>query len=475
MLWTVATWSVYVACGNCYLPRPHQRIGSLARRVEFPADGRWREHGLRGDELARRMSHRMTVARRSLAGNGRGVALPLPLDAEIPRLLERSGATPSLFEDTVLRQLIRSRPVQRLRRIGFLGAIDRIKSRFRHNRYDHSLGVARLALLYAKSRNLSQHDTRVLAAAGLLHDVGHGPLSHTLEPIFQERFGISHHKAGVQIIRGESALGREIPEVLACHGLDPDEVNAMIGGTHNGRHAFLFSSPINLDTIEGVTRCFSFFEKRAPKAMSATRIVREIAETDALPIRTLDFFWWLKDQMYDSLIHNPARLVYDGLAQAVVTQDIDDFEPSDFLKDERQLRRTKQRLFTLLDRARESLGKLRKVLPDSILSYEVVVPTRRFVPKASFKPKTVTDLRCRYSQEKTFRRVPVGSLLLSGDSTKCRYPIPQQQFSLTARPDPRTTSKERVGPLGSSSVTQRSSSSVSTAAMHDERLQGART
>ena len=31
--------------------------------------------------------------------------------------------------DALLRQLTRSRPVQRLRRIGFLGAIDRIKSR----------------------------------------------------------------------------------------------------------------------------------------------------------------------------------------------------------------------------------------------------------------------------------------------------------------------------------------------------------
>ena len=421
------------------------------------------------------MSHRVTVARRPTAANGRRVGFSLPLDIEVPSPLGRPGATPSLFEDTLLRQLIESRPVQRLQRIGFLGAIDRIKSRFRHNRYRHSVRVAWLALLYAKSRNLSQHDTRVLAAAGLLHDVGHGPLSHTLEPIFQERFGISHHKAGVQIIRGESSLGREIPEVLASHGLDPDEVNAMIGGTHNGRHASLFSSPINLDTIEGVTRCFSFFQRRKPKAMSAARIVQEIAETDTPPTRTLDFFWWLKDQMYNSIIHNPARLVYDGLAQAVVTRDIDDFEPSDFLKDEKQLRRTKQGLFTLLDDARKSISKLREALPDSILNYEVVVPTRRFVRKASFKPKKLTDLRCRYSQGKTLRRVPVGSLLLSEDSTKCHYPIPPEQFSLTARLDPRTTSQERVRSLDSSSVTPPSSSSVSTAAMHDERLQATRT
>lgn len=389
------------------------------------------------------------------ADGGRG--LPLFPDMEAPSSFGRPVDTRSLFKDPLLRELIGSRPVQRLRRIGFLGAIDRIQSRNRHNRHDHSVGVARLALLYAKNRNLSQHDTRVLAVAGLLHDVGHGPLSHTLEPIFKSRFGISHHKTGFEIIRGESLLGREIPEVLARHGLDLDEVNAMIEGTHHGRHAFLFSSPINLDTIEGVTRCRSFFLRKRPDVKSAARIVRAISETDTPPTRTLDSFWRLKHQMYNSAIHHPVGLLYDGLAQAVVTQDIDGFEPSDFLKDEEQLRRGKRRLFSLLDCARRSPGTLRTKLPDSILSHEVDAPTRTFFCNTSVELKKSTDLFFRYSQKKTFRRVPIDHLLPPEDPTTCRYRIMQGEFSMSARSAPRATSKRCARPLRPTLATTRSS------------------
>ena len=344
--------------------------------------------------------------------------------------------TPSVFEDPLLRELIESRPVQRLRRIGFLGAVDRIQSRNWHNRLDHSLGVAQLALLYARSRDLSRHETRVLAVAGLLHDVGHGPLSHTLELIFKRSFGISHHTAGFKIIRGESPLGREIPEVLARHGLDADEVIAMIAGNHHGQHAFLFSSPINLDTIEGVTRCLSFSLKKRPAVLSAARIVREIAETDTLPTRTLDPFWWLKHQMYNFVIHDPVGLLYDGLAQAFMTQNIESFTPSDFLKDEEQLRRSKRGLFEFLDWARRSPGTLGKKLPDSILSHEISAPTRIFFCNASVELKRLSDLSARYTQTGNVRRVLIDDLLPEEDPEHCPFQIKHGEFWMSAGPAP---------------------------------------
>ena len=281
---------------------------------------------------------------------------------------------PSVFEDPVLGDLIRTRPVQRLKRIGFLGAVDRTKSRNWYNRYEHSVGVAQLALLYARNRRLSRRDTRILAVAGLLHDVGHGPLSHTLEPVFKRRFGISHHKAGREIIRGESPLGSEIPDVLSRHDLGLEEVEAMIDGIHPGAHAYLFSGPINLDTIEGITRCRSFFFGEKPAVESAPAVVRAMSETDAPPAPKLDSFWRLKHRMYNAAIHHRVGLLYDGLAQAVVTQDIDGYTPCDFLKDEPQLRRSRPRLFKLLDRARRSPRTLRERLPDAILDHEIDAP-----------------------------------------------------------------------------------------------------
>jgi len=340
-----------------------------------------------------------------------GCRLPLFPDVETCPPFGRLVDASSLFEDPLLGELLESRPVKRLRRIGFLGAVDRMQSRNRHNRYDHSVGVARLALLYARKRELSQHDTRLLAVAGLLHDVGHGPLSHTLEPVFRSRFGISHHKIGFQIIRGASALGPEIPEVLARYGLDPDEVVAMISGAHTGRHAFLFSSPINFDTIEGITRCRSVFMKDPAVVVSAEALVHAIAATDTLPTQVLDSFWLLKDNIYNSIIHHRMGLLYDGLAQAIAAHDTGGFAPKDFLKDEKQLRRSKPRLFAFLDWVRQSPARLRKALPASILSHEIAATTRTFECNTSMELKTPIDLFGRYTQMLTFRRVPIDDLL----------------------------------------------------------------
>ena len=388
----------------------------------------------------------MTSAGLSLdTDDGRG--LPLFPELAAPSPFRRPVAAKSLFEDPLLEALARTRPVRRLTRIGFLGAIDRTKSRNWHNRYDHSVAVARLALLYATNRNLSQRDTRVLAVAGLLHDVGHGPLSHTLEPIFKRRFNISHHKSGYRIIRGESGLGREIPDLLSLYHLDLDEISAMIDGTHGGPHAFLFSSPINLDTIDGVTRFRSFFFGKRPDVGSAAVIVRAISETDTLPTRTLDTFWRLKHEMYNSILHGPPGLLYDGLAQAAATRDIHRFAPRDFLKDEPQFRRREPRLFKLLDRARKSPRRLRKGLPDAILNHEVDAPTRTFFRNTSVELKAPADLVRRYKQTRTFRKVRISELLPTEDPTNCPYRIMQTVFSMPAGTAPKKASEPCAKPL----------------------------
>ena len=133
----------------------------------------------------------------------------------------------SPFADPFLLELTATRPVQRLKKIGFLGAIDyrrhgsgREPHRRRHNRYDHSVGVALLALHYAAIRGLPQQTTRTLSAAGLLHDVGHGPLSHTLEPVFKRQFDICHHQLGLEVIYGNSILGDEIVRIMNAYSID---------------------------------------------------------------------------------------------------------------------------------------------------------------------------------------------------------------------------------------------------------------
>ncbi len=110
--------------------------------------------------------------------------------------------------DPLLPRLIATPAFQRLRNIRFLGGIDYARipapngkpgSR-RYTRYQHSLGVARLALLYADVRQLGPDERRLIAVAALLHDIGHAPLSHSLEPVFKAEFAIDHHTATEEIL-----------------------------------------------------------------------------------------------------------------------------------------------------------------------------------------------------------------------------------------------------------------------------------
>ena len=115
--------------------------------------------------------------------------------------LERSDPAEALAID-----LIDSAPFQRLRRIRQLGTAFLTFHGAESSRFTHSIGVlhvARLALnnLVRLHPDLEAH-RGVLLAAALLHDVGHGPLSHSGE----EMYGLRHESWSGRLIREHPAL-----------------------------------------------------------------------------------------------------------------------------------------------------------------------------------------------------------------------------------------------------------------------------
>jgi HD superfamily phosphohydrolase len=102
--------------------------------------------------------------------------------------------------------LIDTAPFQRLRRIRQLGPAYLTFHGAESSRFTHSLGVLDLArrALRELSRfrpELEQHAGLLLAAA-LLHDVGHGPLSHSGE----EMYGLHHEAWSARLIREHPSL-----------------------------------------------------------------------------------------------------------------------------------------------------------------------------------------------------------------------------------------------------------------------------
>ena len=120
----------------------------------------------------------------------------------------------SIPEERMVMELIDSSPFQRLRRIKQLGPAYLTFHSAEASRFTHSLGVfhlARRAINHLSTIDSKLKDYKfILYGAALLHDLGHGPLSHTSEEIFK----IKHEEWTAKLIHSN----QEIKLILNRYG-----------------------------------------------------------------------------------------------------------------------------------------------------------------------------------------------------------------------------------------------------------------
>jgi uncharacterized protein len=125
-----------------------------------------------------------------------------PLHLQI-RFDPRDGNPPGaeVGQQVSILQRINDAPeFQRLRFIRQNGLANLVFHGAEHSRFAHSLGVMHVArTMYERiSRNMSEaEDTEIkllVQIAALVHDVGHGPFSHSLEEILKENKIEFHHE-----------------------------------------------------------------------------------------------------------------------------------------------------------------------------------------------------------------------------------------------------------------------------------------
>lgn len=155
--------------------------------------------------------------------------------------------------DQVIWDLIKTKEFQRLRRIKQLGTLYLSFHTAEHSRFGHSLGVyeivRRLIDDSFNGREAWNNEDRPLAlCAALLHDLGHGPFSHSFEKIFN-----TDHEAFTQaIITGPT----EVNEVLSRVSDDfPQQVADVINKTHDNKLVIsMISSQIDADRMDYLQR-----------------------------------------------------------------------------------------------------------------------------------------------------------------------------------------------------------------------------
>ncbi|MBI4636313.1 MAG: HD domain-containing protein [Candidatus Rokubacteria bacterium] len=139
--------------------------------------------------------------------------------------------------------------VQRLRRVPQLQSARWVYPAAEHSRFQHSLGAMHLAgrmaqQLYPSFREIFADAPspamieELLRTAGLLHDVGHGPVGHFFDDNFLVDYDLTHELVGQRIIREELAdilrnLRRSPSGAFnAGEAIDPEWICYLMGKTY---------------------------------------------------------------------------------------------------------------------------------------------------------------------------------------------------------------------------------------------------
>ena len=213
----------------------------------------------------------------------------------IPRLLEELANTPSF---------------RRIRKVSFLGIVDysnqyRGGARRVYSRAEHSMGVMQLGLNALRHMQANEADAAHLVAACMVHDLGHPPFSHSLEYAFPKHArNITHHEALKRILLAPKGPERAVCRVLEGHNIDPMRIFSIVDGSD--KLSFLFNAPVNIDTIDGISRSMeSFGIFRTYDIVYLSEIVGKLYSgveiSSSVDIMEMDKFWQNKGLFYGVL------------------------------------------------------------------------------------------------------------------------------------------------------------------------------
>ncbi len=171
------------------------------------------------------------------------------------------------IQNDLIASLIEHPYFQRLRRVNQLGVLDYIYPGARQTRFQHAIGAMHLMketlnTLWDKGHEISEEEYEAALIAILLHDIGHGPFSHTLEKDILK--GVHHEDLSLAIMK---KLNKEFGGSLSL---------AIRIFTNTYERPFLtqlVSSQLDMDRLDYLQRD-SFFTGVHEGIIGANRIIK---------------------------------------------------------------------------------------------------------------------------------------------------------------------------------------------------------
>jgi len=230
--------------------------------------------------------------------------------------------------DGIFLDLLEMPEIQRLSGIKQLGLTYLVYPGANHTRLEHSLGTCQIARRMAAAVGM---DDIIVGVAALLHDLGHGPFSHTLEYISYLRNGKNHVDITKEMIMGERFLPDyeydiTLKELLSQYGIDGKEIVDII----NGKNGIL-NGPLDADQIDYLMRD-AYYTGVAYGVIDSDRIIQTMKWFDnqivfeKKGISALESILVARSLMYSSVyLHKTVRI-----AELMLVKAIEMSEPFDF-------------------------------------------------------------------------------------------------------------------------------------------------
>lgn len=220
----------------------------------------------------------------------------------------------------IIWRLINSKEMQRLRRIKQLGGTYQVFQSAEHSRFVHSLGVyqvvRRMLETECLTNALSDYDKLCVMCAGLLHDIGHGPFSHSFEGVFEE----NHEDMTVRMILEKS----EVHDILvSLYKQLSQDVASIIQHTHPNRILIqMVSSQLDADRMDYLLRD-SYMSGTTYGHFDMSRILRTMRIRDGKivykesGVQAIENYILARYHMYWQVYYHPTARSYEHLLQSI--------------------------------------------------------------------------------------------------------------------------------------------------------------